>query len=91
LYEALCLGRIPVIIDTDLVMPYDFLLPWREYCVWIDRSEVGDIGAKVAAFHEALRDNEFEDLQRELRNLWQTYLSPLGFFRNFYRHFDHAS
>ena len=27
LYEALCLGRIPVIVDTDLVMPYDFLSP----------------------------------------------------------------
>jgi hypothetical protein len=87
-YETLCLGRIPVIVDTDLVMPYDFLLPWRDYGVWIDRSEVGNIGAKVAEFHEGLGEREFEDLQRECRRLWEQYLSPVGFFRHFHRHFE---
>ena len=87
LYEALCLGRIPVIVDTDLVLPYDFLLPWREYGVWLDRDEVGDIGSKVAEFHERLSDSEFRDLQLELRHLWERYLSPVGFFRHLHLHF----
>jgi hypothetical protein len=87
-YETLCLGRIPIIVDTDLVMPYDFLLPWRDYGLWIDRSDVGNIGAKVAAFHEGLGDGEYEDLQRECRRLWEEYLSPVGFFRHFHLHFE---
>jgi hypothetical protein len=87
-YEAMCLGRIPVVVDTDLVMPYDFLLEWRDYGVWIDRSDIANIGEHVAAFHERLSEPEFEDLQRECRGLWERYLSPVGFFRNFHRHLD---
>jgi hypothetical protein len=29
----MCLGKIPIVIDTDLVMPYDFVIRWREYGV----------------------------------------------------------
>jgi hypothetical protein len=88
LYEALCLGRIPVVIDTDLVMPYDWLVPWREYGVWIDRRDIREIGSKVAEFHERLSDQQFADLQRACRQTWERYLSPMGFFRHFHRHFE---
>jgi len=87
-YESLCLGRIPVFVDTDCSLPYDFFLPWRDYCVWIERSEVKDIGARVAAFHEGLSDQDFVDLQREGRRIWEEYVSPEGFFANFHRHFE---
>jgi hypothetical protein len=87
-YEALCLGRIPVVVDTDIVLPYDFLLPWRDYCVWIDRGDVDEIGERVMTFHERLTDGEFADLQRACRRLWEEHLSPLGFFRNFHLHFE---
>jgi hypothetical protein len=85
-YEALSLGRIPVVVDTDLVLPYDFLLPWRDLCVWVDRRDVGTIGEQVLAFHERLSDADFVELQHECRRLWEEYLSPLGFFRNFHLH-----
>ena len=87
-YEAMCLGRIPIVVDTDLVMPYDFVVPWREYGVWVERSEVAELSDKVAAFHERLSDGEYRDLQRECRRVWEQYLSPLGFFRNLHRHFE---
>jgi Exostosin family len=90
LYETLCLGRIPVLIDTDIVLPYDFIIPWRDHVVWIDRSEIPRIGEKVAVFHESLGEDEFRDRQRANRQLWEQYLSPLGFFRNLHRHFEHA-
>ena len=86
--EALSLGRIPVFVDTDCVLPYDFLLDWREHVVWVDREDIPRIGERIAEFHERLGDAEFEDRQRECRRVWQEYLSPLGFFRNFHRHFE---
>jgi hypothetical protein len=88
LYEALSLGRIPVFVDTDCVLPYDFLVDWRELCVWVDRSEVGRIGEQVAAFHESLTDGEFLERQRRCRQVWEDYLCPLGFFANFHRHLE---
>jgi hypothetical protein len=87
LYETLSCGRIPVFVDTDCVLPLDFELDWRRYCVWVDESELEQIGEKVAAFHEGLRDAGFADLQRECRRLWETHLSPEGFFAHLRDHF----
>jgi Exostosin family len=91
-YETLCLGRVPVIVDTDIVLPYDFLLPWNDYCVIVPRSDVDNIGARIAAFHDRLTPSDFVELQHECRRVWEDYLSPLGFCRNFHLHLDrHAN
>lgn len=85
-YEALCCGRIPVFIDTDCVLPYDFEVDYKNYCVWIDESEISLIAEKIAEFHENISPQEFVDLQHECRRFWQQRISPEGFFANFYRH-----
>lgn len=88
LYETLSCGRIPVLVDTDCVLPYDFFLNWKEFCVWVDRSQVGKIDQIIADFHQQLSETEFCDLQGRCRQVWEDYLSPLGFFRNFWRHLN---
>jgi hypothetical protein len=86
LYETLSCGRIPVFVDTDCVLPYDFLVDWRDYCVWIDEREIDRAGERVAEFHERLTQKEFADLQRSCRRLWEEYIRPEGFFSNFHHH-----
>ena len=88
LYETLSFGRIPIFINTDCVLPYDFAIDWKKYCVWVDESELPFIADKVADFHNALAPQEFEDLQYECRRMWEEWLSPEGFFDNFYRHLE---
>jgi len=88
LYETLSCGRIPVFVDTDCVLPYESEIKWKDYCVWVDEKEVGQIADKVAAFHESVSDKEFLDLQRACRRLWESHLCPEGFFANFYKHFQ---
>ena len=87
LYEILSCGRIPVFIDTDCVLPYEFEIDWKKYCVWVDEKELPWIDEKVADFHSQLSPKEFIDLQHECRKLWKEWLSPEGFFNNLYRHF----
>lgn len=87
LYETLCLGRIPILVDTDCVLPYERSIDWRQFCVWVDQSEIGRIDKKVAEFHEALSDDDFQHLQRACRQLWLDRLCPEGFFRHFGEHF----
>jgi hypothetical protein len=87
LYETLSCGRIPVFIDTDCVLPYDFAIDWKKFCVWVDRSEVSRIAEKVGEFHQRLSPQEFRDLQVNCRKFWEEWLSPEGFFHNFHRHF----
>jgi hypothetical protein len=87
LYETLSCGRIPVFIDTDCVLPFDFAVDWRDYCVWVDENEIDSIAEIVSAFHDRLEEAEFAELQRRCRRFWEEYLSPLGFFANLDRHF----
>jgi Exostosin family len=90
LYETLSCGRIPVFVDTDCVLPYDFVAPWREHCVWVDESELEFIGDRVAGFHEGLAEGEFEELQRACRRFWEEYIAPEGFFGHFHEHLVRA-
>jgi hypothetical protein len=87
-YETLCCGRIPVFINTDCVLPYDFEIDWKDYCIWINQNELHLIDEKIAEFHEKISDKDFIDLQHECRKLWKNWLSPEGFFTNFYKHFS---
>ena len=87
LYETLCCGRIPVFIDTDCVLPLESVIDWKDYCVWVDESEVRQTGNRVAAFHASLSPAEFTERQRACRLLWETHLSPEGFFAHFHDHF----
>ena len=88
LYETLCCGRIPIFIDTDCILPYEFAIDWKKYCIWLDEKELPQIAEKILEFHEKLSPQEFIDLQYECRKLWKEWLSPEGFFSNFYRHFE---
>lgn len=83
LYEALSCGRIPILVDTDCVLPYQSEIDWKTYCVWVDERDVVSIGDRVGKFHASLSEQEFVDLQYRCRRLWETHLSPEGFFKNF--------
>ncbi len=87
-YEALSCGRIPILIDTDCVLPYDFVIDWKKYCVWVDESDISHVAQRVAEFHDNLSPKEFLDLQYECRRLWDQWVSPEGYFANFYQHFN---
>lgn len=93
LYETLCCGRIPLFIDTDCVLPYDFAINWNSYLALTNERDVGKIGEKITEFHENLSPQDYVDLQHECRDLWERWISPEGFLSNFHLHFrmkDHS-
>jgi hypothetical protein len=79
-YEALSCARIPIFLDTDSPLPYENELDWRSLCVWLDESELPEIGAKVARFHAALDPEEFAERQRACRRVYLERLTPQAFF-----------
>jgi hypothetical protein len=86
LYEAMCLGRIPVFIDTDCVLPWEDRIDWRSSCVFLDESELPQIGAKLRDFHDSISPEDFRAMQVRNRELWLQYLSPRGFFSTLAAH-----
>ena len=90
-FEALSVGRIPVLIDTDCVLPYDFLHDYREFCVIVPEDDVDRVGDHVRRFHDRLSPGAFRELQVRIRQFWLDWLSPHMYFRNFPRHLEHSS
>ena len=88
LYETLSMGRIPVFIDSDCVLPFDRQIDWKEYCVWVDRRELHLLPQKVLEFHARLSDSAFEELQIRCRQLWVDRLTFYGFFAHFHELFE---
>ncbi|QGG96001.1 hypothetical protein [Actinomarinicola tropica] len=80
LYEALSMGRIPVVVDTDLALPAPADVPWGDIAVWVRHQELDRLPELVAAHHAALDDDERHDLQRRARAAWVEHLSPQGWF-----------
>lgn len=87
-YDVLCCGKIPIFVNTDCVLPYDFAISWKKYCVWVEADELSKIPAKVIEFHTRISDRDFVRMQYECRKLWKEWLSIEGFFTNLHRHFD---
>ncbi len=80
-FEAMSVGRIPVLIDTDCVLPYDFLHDYRELCVVVPEAEIDRVGDHILRFHARFSPGGYRDLQARIRAFWEEWLSPEGFFR----------
>jgi hypothetical protein len=87
-YEAMSCGRVPLFIDTDCGLPYDWLIDWRQQFIWVDEQDVPSVAKLLVMFHHSLSPEDFQKLQVNCRKLWEDWLSPVGFFANFYRHFE---
>jgi len=87
-YETLCCGRIPVVVDTDCVLPFHEDPEWRRICVWIRADELDSLAERLLAFHRERRPEQFGALQYACRRFWEERLSPHGYFERFYTHFN---
>ena len=85
LYEVMSCGRIPVFIDTDCVLPFDQILDWKKYCVWVDSSDMDKLGDKIIEFHEKISAVEFAEMQLSIRRVYEEWLFPTGYFKNIWR------
>ncbi|HVP81267.1 MAG TPA: exostosin family protein [Thermodesulfobacteriota bacterium] len=84
-YEILCCGRIPLFINTDAVLPYDKFIDWKKHIVWIEDKDLKHIGDILFDFHKNISPDKFHDLQINLRNIYEEWISPSGFYKNLWR------
>ena len=75
-YETLLMGRIPVFISTDCILPLKNQINWEKHVVWIEWKERHHIGDIVTQFHNSLSNNDFRLLQINNRKLWLEKLQP---------------
>ncbi len=81
-YETLAMGRIPVFIDSDCLLPLSNSIDWQKHMVWIAPHERHKIAEKVAAFHNNLNEQSYDALIKGNRELWHKKFQIGGFFKN---------
>lgn len=86
-YEAISLGRIPLFVNTQCVLPYDWIVDWKKACCWIEEKDLIRIGARLREEHAQLTAEEFAAKQQLARALFEKWISPEGFFGELHRHF----
>lgn len=81
-YETFMMGRIPIFVNTDCVLP--FWDKWKHLNVgiFIDEQDVlgneNDWISKIQLYYDTNK-NKLIDIQKQNRKLWETYFSPSGF------------
>lgn len=83
-YEALAMGRIPVLLDTDSSLPLIDSIFWKNHIVFVNSENKHRIVEEVCEFHQAMNEEEFIQLQQINRNLWKEKLTLGGFFKTFF-------
>ncbi len=73
-YEALSFGCIPVLIDTDTVLPFEKIIPWDDYIIRIKKEDLEKLPNLIHSSWINPQKN---------RLLWQKYFSPSGFNKKF--------
>lgn len=79
-YETMCLGRIPLIVDTDLVFPFDEFIDYNNFTIKLSINNIDDIQNKIMSFWNSIES--YENLQMNIIDFWNQNLSPTGFIKN---------
>jgi hypothetical protein len=78
LYETLMMGRIPVFVNTDCLLPFPDQIDWKNYVVWVEWRDRLRIDEIIINFHTKRSENDFAELQVRNRKFWQEELSVQG-------------
>lgn len=81
LYETLAMGRIPLVIDTDIRLPLSNSIPWEKHCLIASENNFMD---ELIRFHSNIDSKYFEQMQINNRNLWLNSLTREAYFENIY-------
>ena len=83
-YEALSLGKIPILIDTDCMLPLEDEISWEQFIVRVPSTQLQELPDRLWEWHSRLSPSEFCDLQRRLRSLFER-LTPARFYPEIFR------
>lgn len=81
LYETLAMGRIPIFVNTDCILPLNNSVNWKDHVVWVEYKERNQIVEKVLEYHSKLSELELNNQFKKNRELWETKLQLKPYFK----------
>ncbi|MCA9370800.1 MAG: exostosin family protein [Candidatus Peregrinibacteria bacterium] len=73
-YEALSLGRIPVLLDTDCILPLEDEIAYSECVLRVPYADLSRLSDIVANHYSSISRDDFIAMQKKAREVFETYL-----------------
>jgi len=80
--QTICMGRIPVLIDTDCALPFEEIFDYNDYIVRVTPDQ--DIAQAIDNFY-ATNKEKLINMQEQLYQFGNEYLTPVGFMQNLHK------
>ncbi|WP_299116143.1 exostosin family protein [uncultured Winogradskyella sp.] len=87
-YETLAMGRIPVFLNTDCILPHDDDLNWKNHVVWVDYKDRHRVADIVIDYHSRLDEGKLNAKFKENRRLWEDKLQLKSYFETIFNHLE---
>jgi hypothetical protein len=82
--ETLSMGRIPVLIDTNVILPLEDRIDYSKIIVRVPMNRVKETPIYIRNFYEALSEEEWRKRQQLARDTFARYLRVDSFFKSFF-------
>ncbi|MEK7179042.1 MAG: exostosin family protein [Patescibacteria group bacterium] len=79
-FEALSLGRLPVLVNTDCVLPLKDHIDYSKFVVSVDYTRISETERAIVDFYASLSDEEFKRRQKMARKAFEL-LRPGSFLK----------
>ncbi len=79
-FEALSLGRFPVLINTDCELPLKNYIPYDKFVITVDHTRIKDTEQAILDFFDSLDNKEFKKRQYMAREAFEL-LRPGSFLK----------
>jgi len=76
-YQVLSLGRIPVLIDSDMLLPFEEEIDWNQYCIKA-KNEIG-LSTAITDWWQNKSEQEVIEVQKNCYLLFQNYFTEKKF------------
>ena len=80
-YEALSLGRVPLFIDTDCMLPLEEIINYNKFVFSFNIANIKNIDKLVAESFEKINNEQFIKMQNLGRLVFEKYLRIDSFFK----------
>lgn len=83
LYDVFMMGRIPILVNTDCVYPFEEFYNMKDHCVFVEDEDVksGKVNLEQA-IDEFCASHDLEEVQRKNRQLYETYFKAEGIIKS---------
>jgi len=76
LSETLMMARIPILVDSDCILPFENIIPYKKNTVYITKENSDNftnLNKVIENFHNSHSEERIIEIQKENRNIWLEY------------------